>query len=147
MLRNWFDDPFFQVRNAVPGCPTPLGPLTSEDEMRRQTHSRSERGTRCWLAGGCRLPSSYLYDAGIADAVRIRFASVHALRDASLWITVQRRIVWIDGCVSPSYKTGVIESLVRNVPDIELAVVNVARGAGKPVPYRTLDGARQTSGK
>lgn len=57
-LRNWFDDPFFQVRAGKPACAAPLGPLTDEAEMRKQTHPRSERGTRCWLAGQCRLPRS-----------------------------------------------------------------------------------------
>ena len=140
-LRNWFDDPFFQVRSGAPACPVPLGPLTSETEMRKQTHYRSERGTRCWLAGQCRLPNSYLYDAQIADAVRARFGSTKAWRDASLWVTVQRRIVWIDGCVSPSYKAGRLENLVRSVPDVELVVVNVSRGGNEPAPYRTLEGA------
>jgi len=50
-LKNWFNDPFIQVRGDVADCPQPLGPLTSEEEMRRQTHWRSERGTTCWLAG------------------------------------------------------------------------------------------------
>ena len=147
ILRNWFDDPFSQVRNGAPACPTPLGPLTTETEMRKQTHYRSERGARCWLAGQCRLPSSYLYDADIADEVRARFGSTKALREASLWITVQRRIVWIEGCVSRSYKAGFLENLVRRVPDVELVVVNITRGGNEPVPYRTLDGARKSAGR
>ncbi|MEP7083142.1 MAG: BON domain-containing protein [Betaproteobacteria bacterium] len=141
-LRNWFDDPFFQVRTAVLACPTPLGPLTDEAEMRKQTHSRSERGTRCWLAGQCRLPSSYLYDAGIAAAVRARFEATRTLRDASLWVTVQRRIVWVEGCVARAPGSTAIDKLLRGIPDIELVVVNVLRAAGAAPPYRTLDSAQ-----
>ena len=141
-LRNWFDDPFFQVRNGVPRCAPPLGPFSDEAEIRNQSHSRSERGTRCWLAGQCRLPNSYLYDADIAIAVRQRFDTNNALRDASLWVTVQRRIVWIEGCVARSYRTGFLERVVRAVPDVELVVINVHRGGGAPLPYRTRDGTR-----
>jgi hypothetical protein len=143
-LRNWFNDPFFQVRNGAPACPVPVGPLSTEAEMRQQTHPRSERGTRCWLAGQCRLANSYLYDAAIGDAVRDRFSSTRAWREASLWVTVQRRIVWVEGCVSPSYKMGTLDNLVKKVPDVELVVVNVNRGRKNEVlPYRTLEAARK----
>ena len=141
-LRNWFDDPFFQVRSGAPGCATPLGPFTDGTEMRNQTHPRSERGSRCWLEGRCRLPNSYLYDAGIAGAVRERFDATLALRDASLWVTVQRRIVWIEGCVARSYRPGTLERVMRAVPDVELVVVNVHRGGDASLPYGSRDGAR-----
>lgn len=26
-LRNWFNDPFLQISQDAPGCPTPLGPF------------------------------------------------------------------------------------------------------------------------
>src|SRR5262249_17475023 len=92
-LANWFDDPFFKVRDVVADCPTPLGPLPTGEELQTQTHARSERGTRCWLEGRCTRPNSYLYDKDIADAVRKSFAASSAYRTASLWVTVQRRIV------------------------------------------------------
>jgi len=137
-LRNWFDDPFFPVRAALADCPVPLGPLTNGDERRTQTHTRSERGTRCWQEGRCRLPNSYLYDPEIAAAVRARFAQTKTYRDASLWVTVQRRIVWIEGCVAPGYRAGALERLVRDVPDVELVVVNVRKGPRGAIPYRQL---------
>ena len=139
-LRNWFNDPFFQVRNAVPDCPVPLGPLTDGDEMRTQMHTRLERGTRCYLEGRCARANSYLYDGDIADDVRQRFAKTRAYRDASLWVTAQRRIVWIDGCVAPGSANGSLEKLLRDVPDVELVVVNVRKGPKGNVPYRRLDG-------
>ena len=140
-LRNWFDDPFFTVREGVPDCPVPLGPLTNGDERRTQTHTRSERGTRCYLEGRCTKPNSYLYDKDIADGVRARFAASNAYRDASLWVTVQRRIVWIEGCVAPGYRSGSLERLVRDVPDVELVVVNVRQGLRGAIPYRRLPGS------
>ena len=139
-LRNWFGDPFFQVRSAVPDCPVPLGPLTDGSEMTTQMHTRLERGTRCYLEGRCARPNSYLYDKDIADAVRARFAATRAFRDASLWVTAQRRIVWIEGCVAPGYPAGRLERLVRDVPDVELVVVNVRKGPNANVSYRRLDG-------
>ncbi len=138
-LRNWFDDPFFVVRSAVQGCPVPLGPFTTGDEMRTQTHTRSERGTRCWQEGRCSRPNSYLYDKDIAEGVRARFVARKAFRDASLWVTVQRRIVWIEGCLGAGgskYRSGRLERLVRDVPDVELVVVNVRKKPGEPAPYR-----------
>ena len=139
-LRNWFGDPFFQVRNAVPDCPVPLGPLTDGTEMTTQMHTRLERGTRCYLEGRCARPNSYLYDKDIADGVRDRFAATRAFRDASLWVLAQRRIVWIEGCVASGYVAGHLERLVRDVPDIELVVVSVRKGPNGNVPYRRLDG-------
>ena len=141
-LRNWFDDPFFQVRDGAPGCPVPLGPLSDEETFRQQTHPRSERGTRCWLAGECRLPNAYLYDPAIAAAVRARFAASRLLREASLWVTVQRRIVWVEGCVAPGVREQAVEKLLKGVPDVELLVINLRRRPGERPPYRTLDAAR-----
>jgi hypothetical protein len=135
-LRNWFDDPFFVVRSAVAGCPLPLGPLTTGDEMRTQTHNRSERGTRCWQEGRCSRPNSFLYDNDIAAAVRARFAQSKDYRDTSLWVTVQRRIVWVEGCVKPTYRSGQLEQMIRSVTDVELVIVNVRKREGDPVPYR-----------
>jgi len=143
-LSNWFDDPFFQVRNAIADCPTPLGPLTTGEELQTQTHARSERGTRCWLEGRCTRPNSYLYDKDIADGVRKRFAATKAFADASLWVTVQRRIVWIEGCVTPAYRNGRLERLIASVPDIELVVVNVRKGAKADIPYRVLPAGAAT---
>ena len=100
-LRNWFNDPYFQVRSGMRRCPTPKGPMSTEAEMRSESHSRTERGTSCWLAKKCSKQNSYLYDPDIAAAVRARFDASTALRDASLWVTVQRRIVCVEGCVAP----------------------------------------------
>jgi hypothetical protein len=137
-LRNWFDDPYFQVRDGVGRCPVPRGPYTTEAEMRRESHSRAERGTSCWLAKQCTKQNSYLYDPGIAAAVRGRFAATAGLRDSSLWVTVQRRIVWIEGCVPSTYRDGTLESLLRDTEDVERIIVNVTSSPrGKP-PYRTL---------
>jgi len=138
VLRNWFNDPYFQVRDGVPTCPVPLGPFSTEAEMRYEGHHRAERGTRCWLAKQCSKPNSYLYDPEIATAVRLRFESTKVLRDANLWVTIQGRVVRIEGCVPSTYSDGTLERLLRTVPDVERVIVTVIRKHGAKPPYRTL---------
>lgn len=133
-LRNWFNDPYFQVRSGIAGCPQPLGPFTTESDMKKQTHYRAERGTSCWLAKKCDKPNSYLYDKDIAAAVKARFDASPLMREASLWVTVQRRWVQVDGCVPAKYAAGTLEELLKNVQDVEHVIVNVGR-PGEKAPY------------
>lgn len=141
--KNWFDDPFFQVRNGIANCPTPLGPLLTESEMKSEAHSRVERGTSCWMAGKCSEPNAYRYDAAIGKAVAARFQTESAFRDATLWVTVKRKFVWIEGCVARNGQAEELERLVLSIPDVERAIVNVATGIeGKP-PYPVLTAERK----
>lgn len=137
-LRNWFGDPYFQVRSAIAACPAPRGPFETEGEMRQETHYRSERGTRCWLEKKCAKPNSYMYDADIATAVRARFASTRKFKDASLWVTAQRRWLWVEGCVRSARERRELEKFVRGIPDVELVIVNVSDRKGAEPPYRTM---------
>jgi hypothetical protein len=114
VVRNWFNDPFFQVRDGIASCPMPLGPYVTEAQRLQETHYRSERGLRCYLEKKCSKPSSYMYDAEIAAAVRARFAASAALRDASLWVTAQRRFVWVEGCVGSRDGQRRIEKLLTS---------------------------------
>jgi hypothetical protein len=137
-VRNWFKDPYFQVRAGFPRCTEPLGPYATEEQMLKETHYRSERGTRCWLEGKCSKPSSYMYDADIAQAVRARFDASAKLRDATLWITVQRRFVWIEGCIHSARDEKDIDAIMKDVPDVERVITFLARDASAAPPYRTL---------
>jgi hypothetical protein len=137
-LKNWFNDPFFQVSAGIPSCPLPLGPLVTEAEMKAESHSRVERGTSCWMAGECKQPNAYLYDAGIAQTIRQRLQSTGAFDRDSLWITVSRRFVWAEGCVTDPRKAAEIEALLRTVPDVERVLVNVTNPAMRRPAYRTL---------
>ncbi|WP_442783071.1 BON domain-containing protein [Collimonas fungivorans] len=136
-LKNWFNDPFIQVRSAVADCPQPLGPLASEEEMRKETHWRSERGTTCWLAGKCDKSNSYLYDAPIARSVQTHFATEPGFaRNSSLWLTFQRRFVWIEGCsADPAVDAAALETFVRAEPDIERVIVNLRMAGDSKPPY------------
>ena len=141
IVRNWFNDPFFPVRSAIPDCPVPLGPYGTEADRMRETHYRSERGLRCYLEKKCAKPSSYMYDADIAAEVKRRFEASPLLADSSLWVTAQRRFVWIEGCVGTRGAAKEIEKLLAGVPDLERTIVMVVRDRkASPLPYRTVGG-------
>lgn len=134
-LKNWFDDPFLQVRNGMPDCPIPLGPLTTDAQRRAEAHYRVERGTSCWLAGKCEKPNAYLYDAPIAEAIRQRFVQSPEFEDASLWITVQRRFVIVQGCIAKDEQAMRIEFLISAVPDVERVVLQLRSARDEKPPY------------
>src|SRR2546427_8671556 len=96
--RNWFNDPFLQLSADRPACPTPDGPMLTEAQMREQAHSRIERGNSCYLAKHCSHSSAYAYDPEIAQAARKRLQNDAKLHGSSLWITVQRRFIKLEGC-------------------------------------------------
>ncbi|RYF30651.1 MAG: BON domain-containing protein [Comamonadaceae bacterium] len=133
--RNWFDDPFFQVASGLPSCTAPEGPMYTEAERREQMHSRLERGTSCWLAGRCADSNAYRYDRPLAPRVRAALATVPGVRRGSVWVTVQRRWVYLQGCVpSPALAARLVRA-ARSVPDVETVVPDLMTGTrGKP-PY------------
>jgi hypothetical protein len=137
-LRNWFNDPFFTLSHDVADCPVPLGPFTTRAEMEDDAHYRVERGTTCWLAHKCTKPNSYLYDAPIADAVRAHFADSSTLRGTSVWITVQRRFVYADGCVPASFDKAALQRQLEAIPDVEQVFVRVTADPRAPLPYKPL---------
>jgi len=141
-LKNWFDDPFFQVRSGQPNCPLPLGPLMSEAQRRAESHYRVERGTSCWLEGKCAQPNAYWYDAPLGKAIGQRFAATAEFADTTLWITVQRRFVTVQGCVSQPAQAQQIEALLQAVPDVDRVIVELMRPGDPKAPYR-LAPARQ----
>ena len=70
--------------------------------------------------------------------MRERFAASAALNDASLWITVQRRIVWVEGCVSPATDDRTVENLLEGVKGAERVLVNVTHDPHARPPYAAL---------
>ncbi len=136
--RNWFDDPFFQIANALPDCPVPAGPLITEDERRVQSHHRAERGTTCWLAGQCDRSSFYAYDADIADAIKAALKASNPFARATLWVTVQGRVVYIEGCVPDQAMEPALEAFAKRVAGVEQSIATVfVKGTSRP-PYRLL---------
>ena len=145
--RNWWGDPFFQLSSHVPGCPVPLGPLRTEQERDAQSHNRAERGTTCWLAGTCPRPNAYGYDQDIAKAFRAEAARTSGLfGGTSLWVTVQGRIVFVEGCVAHAATVPKLEALTWKVPDVGHVIVQVRVGRNGTVPYRVLGPVPAASG-
>lgn len=139
--RNWFDDPFFQIASGMPGCPEPLGPRITEAERRIQSHHRAEKGTTCWLAGQCERPNFYEYDAAIGAAIRDALRASNPWSSATLWVTVQARVVFFEGCVPDPAMEMALEAYARTVPNVQRAIAAIyvpgAPGVTRP-PYRLL---------
>lgn len=138
--KNWYNDPFFALSQDVRGCPLPLGPLMTKAEAEDDAHYRVERGTTCWLAHKCTKPNSYLYDAPIADAIRTYFkgSAAHSLAGTSVWITVQRRFVYAEGCAPASFDRQTLQRELAAIPDVEQVFMRVTDTPNGPLPYKTL---------
>ena len=135
LKQNWFDDPFFQVSAGLPACAMPEGPVYTAEERRLQTHSRLERGTSCRLAGKCTDSNAYRYDKPLAPKVRAALLAVPGVRSGSVWVMVQRRWVYLQGCVPTPALARKLERAARAVPDVETVVPDLMTGTrGKP-PY------------
>ena len=142
-LRNWFDDPFFQVTSAIPRCPEPAGPRVTEAERQAQSHRRAEKGTTCWLAKeeGCEKSNAYSYDREIAAEIQAALKAKPKFLNTSLWVTLQGRVVYVEGCVPAESQAQEIEAFVRNLPHVQQAIAIVtAKPLSKP-PYK-LFGSR-----
>jgi BON domain len=136
-LRNWFEDPFFQVTQAVADCPLPAGPFVDERGRREQAHRRAEKGTTCWLVGECDRPKAYAYDEDIAASIKQAFAGGNAFAtNTTLWITVQGRVVYVEGCVRDASAEHQIEALMRSLPHVQQAIAIVRTNEKDRPPYK-----------
>ncbi|AQH01329.1 hypothetical protein A9R05_21060 [Burkholderia sp. KK1] len=125
------NDPFLHVSSAIAACPAPLGPFETEREWLDEAHYRIERGNSCWIAGRCRLSNSYDYDKEIAQSVTRRLASLNATlqwrEKTSLWLTLQRRFIYLDGCVSRDFDTARFVSALGETADVEKVIDRTTR--------------------
>jgi hypothetical protein len=137
--KNYFDDPFVQVTSGFPACPVPEGPLITESEMRTQAHSRTERGTRCYLSGACRLPNSYRYDKEIVARVRQHILHDGRFGATSVWVLGQRRWVSLKGCVRTRAQAAELARLVREVDEVEAVIDELMVGTAGTPKYRTVE--------
>jgi hypothetical protein len=132
-LLNPFDDPFLQATAGRP-CPAPRGPAYTEAERRVEAHSRVERGTTCWLQGLCAEPNAYRYDAGNAIAAAAALRRDPALAGTTIWLTAQRRFVYLEGCVADAAQARRAETLVQALPDVDRVIPALALPGERP-PY------------
>ncbi len=120
--KNWFDDPFVRLTSGIADCPVPEGPLMTLAESRTEGHVRSERGTRCYLEGRCRLPNSYQYDKGIMALVQKAVSADPRWKDTSVWALGQRRWIYLKGCVRSKQQSQDLERWVKGVDDVERVI-------------------------
>ena len=142
------NDPFFQISKAIPQCPAPLGPMETEQEWQSEAHYRIERGNSCWVEGRCRLSNSYRYDAEIAEAVQRRLSTInmatHWREQSSLWLMLQRRFIYVQGCVSPSFDKDKFLSELAKTADVDKVIDNTTtRPEATPLPYVPESQARR----
>jgi hypothetical protein len=135
-LQNWFNDPFFPITAALPDCPLPAGPFTDEADRRVQAHRRLEKGTTCWLAKECDRPNAYAYDADIASAIQQAVHERNPFPDTTLWVTVQGRVVYIEGCARDEAQAGRIESFIRDLPHVQQATAILRTDPAARPPYK-----------
>ena len=117
-----FAQAFYRQTDGIADCPVPEGPLMTEDQRHNEAHVRSERGTRCYLEGRCRLPSSYQYDKGIIALVQKAVAANPKFKDTSVWALGQRRWVYLRGCVRSKEQSQDLERWVKGVDDVERVI-------------------------
>jgi len=132
-LLNPFADPFLAATRGR-ACPAPLGPAYSEAERRVEAHSRAERGTSCWLAGRCAEANAYRYDAGNAAAAVRALTGDTALASSAIWVTAQRRFVYLEGCVTDAAQAARAEAVVQALPDVDRVIPALAL-PGERTPY------------
>ena len=136
--QNWFHDPFFQISQAVADCPLPVGPFVTEDQRLVDAHHRAERGTTCWLVGKCDRPNSYAYDQDIASGFKAELARHNPFANSSLWVTVQGRVVYIEGCAGEKGMVQQVEAFARALPYVEMAVAKIRFDPQETPPYPIL---------
>jgi hypothetical protein len=136
-LQNWFNDPFLQITADVPMCPLPAGPFVDEASRRAQTHRRAEKGTTCWLAKECDRPNAYAYDQDIAAALQNAVRGRNPFPGTSLWVTVQGRVLYIEGCAVDDSMVAQVESFARALPHVQQAIAAVRTDPRARPPYRT----------
>ncbi len=128
---NHGNDPFLHVSSAIADCAVPHGPLETDQEWLDEAHYRIERGNSCWIAGRCRLSNSYAYDKEIAESVTRRLNSLNASlqwrEKTSLWLTLQRRFIYLDGCVSRDFDKARFVSALGETADVEKVIDRTTR--------------------
>lgn len=121
--KNYFEDPFVQVTDAVTACPVPRPPGMTEQELRDAAHVRAQHGGSCYRSGRCRLPNSYLYDREIIPRVAQYIRQDGRFDGTSVWVLGERRLVTLMGCVRSPEQAEQLERAVMLVDDV-MGVIN-----------------------
>ena len=140
---NHGDDPFFSISKGIPACPVPLGPMQTDKEWLANSHNRIEHGNNCWSEGRCRLMNAYYYDKDIAESVQRRLRYVNTLdlhwqERSTLWLMIQSRVIFVQGCVSPGFDKQKFLSVLAQTADVDRVIDNTSTHIDpNAMPYRT----------
>jgi BON domain len=132
-LNNPFNDPFIQLTRGLNHCATAIAPRYTAQEFAQLNHERTQRGVSCWLAGRCRLMSSYAYDAEIAERVQRAIAARSGFENTTVWMLGQRRHIWLKGCVNSEQQGRDLAKLIRQIDDVEGVFMELNVGANLAV--------------
>lgn len=143
---NRFNDPFVLLSSAIRDCPEPLGPRITAAEQLKQSHHRAERGTTCWLQGLCERPNAFEYDPGIARTIQRAWSEHKGFQASTIWLTVQGRVVFFEGCARRRGLAAELERFARGVPNVTQAVANIRTEPKAKPPYAVWRQA-STSGR
>lgn len=121
-------DPFGQATGGYPGCSAPVRPTLTAEEAAKDAHWRAERGTSCYRSGRCRLPNAYLYDAEILPRALRYVQQDGRFSDTSVWLTVQRRWIIVQGCVRSLQQAQALEAALRLIDDVEAVIPQLSTG-------------------
>ena len=100
-----------------------------------QAHRRAEKGTTCWLAKECERPNAYAYDRDIAAAFQAALRERNPFADTSLWVTVQGRVLYIEGCAGSEDQAAAVEAFARALPHVQQATAIVRTDPTVRPPY------------
>lgn len=142
-LKSLADARFFQFTAVVTDCPVPVGPFLRDAQRSTSALVPADQGDQAsFLAADLKIANQLKAALGNAQLY------THSpLVNSSLWATVQRRIVTIEGCIAGDIPTGFDHTFIRNqlqtlvlaVPGVLQAVVLIRTSAqlraNEKVPY------------
>ena len=95
------------------------------------------------FSGLCSEPNAYRYDARVAQGVVAALRGDAELdRAASIWVIVQRRIVYLQGCVASPQQARRAEAIAAAVPEVERVIPSLSAPGEAPLYPLQSDTAR-----
>ena len=114
-----------------------MGPRITAAERLKQSHHRVERGTSCWLQGICERANAFDYDADIAERLKNEWRQHPEFGASTIWVTVQGRVVYLEGCTASDNVAERLEAFARGLPQVMQAVASVSNPKAPRTPYST----------
>ena len=72
----------------------------------------------------------------IRDRFKAALRNNNAFAATTLWVTVQGRVVYIEGCVTRASQEAELEAFARSLPHVQQALAIVRSDASARPPYR-----------